>query len=43
VIDDELIMLIESHVSRNKVKGYKMEGFDIQLIGRPTRKKYSVG
>lgn len=43
VIDDELIMLIESHLSRKKVKGYKIEGFDIQLIGRPTRKKYSVG
>ena len=43
VIDDELIMLIEAHLSRKKVKGYKIEGFDIQLIGRPTRKKYSVG
>lgn len=43
VIDDELIALIESHLSRKKVKGYKIEGFDIQLIGRPTRKKYSVG
>ena len=43
VIDDELVMLIESHLSRKKVKGYKIEGFDIQLIGRPTRKKYSVG
>ena len=40
VIDDELIMLIESHLSRKKVKGYKIEGFDIQLVGRPTRKKY---
>ena len=43
VIDDELIALIEAHLSRKKVKGYKIEGFDIQLIGRPTRKKYSVG
>ena len=43
VIDDELVMLIESHLSRKKVKGYKIEGFDIQLIGRPTRKKYSLG
>ena len=39
VIDDELIMLIESHLSRKKVKGYKIESFDIQLVGRPTRKK----
>ena len=43
VVDDELVMLIESHLSRKKVKGYKIESFDIQLVGRPTRKKYSVG
>ena len=42
VIDDELVKLIESHLSRKKVRGYKIEGFDIQLIGRPSRKKYSV-
>lgn len=40
VIDDELIRIIESHLSRKRVKGYKIEGFDIQLIGHPTRKKY---
>lgn len=42
VIDDELVQLIESHLSRKRVRGYKIEGIDIQLIGRPTRKKYSV-
>ena len=42
VIDDELVKLIESHLSRKKVRGYKIEGFDIHLIGRPSRKKYSV-
>ena len=42
VIDDELVRLIESHLSRKRVRGYKIEGIDIQLIGRPTRKKYSV-
>lgn len=42
VIDDDLVALIESHLSRKRVRGYKIEGFDIQLIGRPTRKKYSV-
>ncbi|MBQ7812289.1 MAG: transcriptional repressor [Bacteroidales bacterium] len=40
VIDDELIELIESHLNRKRFKGYKVEGIDIQLIGRPTRKKY---
>ena len=42
VIDDELLQLIESHLSRKRVRGYKIDGFDIQLIGRPSRKKYSV-
>lgn len=42
VVDDDLIALIESHLSRKRVRGYKVEGFDIQLIGRPTRKKYTV-
>jgi Fe2+ or Zn2+ uptake regulation protein len=39
VVDDELIQMIESHLSRKKVKGYKIESYDIQLVGRPTRKK----
>ena len=42
VIDDELVQLIESHLSRKRVRGYKIDGVDIQLIGRPSRKKYSV-
>ena len=42
VVDDDLVSLIESHLSRKRVKGYKIEGFDIQLVGRPTRKKYLV-
>lgn len=42
VVDDDLVALIESHLSRKRVRGYRIEGFDIQLIGRPTKKKYSV-
>ena len=42
VIDDELVSLIESHLGRKRFKGYKLEGIDIQLVGRPTRKKYTV-
>lgn len=42
VIDDDLIKLIESHLGRKRFKGYKVEGVDIQLLGRPTRKKYTV-
>lgn len=42
VVDDELIAMIESHLLRKKFKGYKLEGIDIQLVGRPTRKKYTL-
>ncbi|MBE6232418.1 MAG: transcriptional repressor [Bacteroidales bacterium] len=42
VIDDDLVAIIESHMKRKRVKGYKIEGVDIQLIGRPTRKKYMM-
>ena len=42
VIDDELIQLIESHLNKKRFKGYKVEGVDIQLMGRPTRKKYAL-
>ena len=40
VIDDELIELIESHLCRKKFRGYKIESIDIQLVGKPTRKKH---
>ena len=42
VIDDELVAMIESHLARKRFKGYKLESIDIQLVGRPTRKKYTV-
>ena len=42
VVDDELVALIESHLSRKKFKGYKLESIDIQLVGRPSKKKYAV-
>ena len=42
VIDEELIAIIEEHLGRKKFRGYKIEGIDIQLVGRPTRKKYTV-
>lgn len=42
VVDDELISLIESHLGRKRFKGYRIESIDIQLMGRPTRKKYTV-
>ena len=42
VIDEELINLINSYLGRKRFKGYKVEGIDIQIIGRPTRKRYTV-
>lgn len=42
VIDEELMGMIQSYLSRKHFKGYKVEGIDIQLIGKPTRKRYTV-
>ena len=42
VIDEELMGMIQSYLSRKRFKGYKVEGIDIQLIGKPTRKRYTV-
>ena len=42
VIDEELMSMIQSYLSRKRFKGYKVEGIDIQLIGKPTRKRYTV-
>ena len=42
VIDDELIGIIQSHLGNKRFKGYKIESIDVQLIGRPTRKKFIV-
>lgn len=39
VIDEDLLTLIRSHLGRKRFKGYKLETIDIQLIGRPTKKK----
>lgn len=40
VIDDELMKNIEAYLSRKRFKGYKIEGIDIQIIGKPSRKRY---
>jgi Fe2+ or Zn2+ uptake regulation protein len=42
VIDDELMKLVEAYLGRKRFKGYRIEGIDIQLLGRPTRKRYVV-
>lgn len=42
VLDEELLTMIQSYLGRKRFRGYKIEGIDIQLIGRPTRKKYMI-
>ncbi len=42
VIDEELLNMIQSYLGRKRFKGYKVESVDIQIIGRPTRKRYTV-
>ena len=39
VIDEELLSIVERHLLRRKFKGYRIENIDIQLIGRPSRRK----
>lgn len=40
IIDDELYQIIQSKLMRKRFKGFKVEDIDIQIIGRPSRKKY---
>ena len=42
VLDEDLLTLIKSHLGRKKFKGYKVESIDIQLVAKPTKKKYIV-
>ena len=42
VMDEDLAAMIHSLLGRKRFKGYKVESIDIQLIGRPTKKKYTV-
>jgi hypothetical protein len=42
VLDEELLAMIKTHLGRKRFKGYKVEHIDVQLIGRPTRRKYTV-
>ena len=42
VLDEDLAAVIKSHLGRKRFKGYKVESIDIQIVGRPTRKKYGI-
>ena len=38
IVDDELMDLIDAKLSRRRFRGYKVEGIDIQILCKPTRK-----
>ena len=38
ILDDELMDLIDAKLSRRRFRGYKVEGVDIQILCKPTRK-----
>ncbi len=42
IIDDELMEMIQAHLGRKRFRGFRIEGIDIQLIGRPTKKRYTI-
>ena len=39
IMDEELMELVEKHLRGRRFKGYKIEQIDIQLIGRPSRRR----
>ncbi len=38
IMDDELMDMIDSKLARRRFKGYKIEGIDIQILCKPTRR-----
>ncbi len=39
IIDEELMLLIESHLGHKKFRGFKIDDIDIQIIGHPSKSK----
>lgn len=42
IMDDDLVSIVDDFLGRKKFKGYTVEGFDIQILVRPTRRKYKT-
>ena len=42
VMDEDLAAAIHSLLGRKRFKGYKVESIDIQIVGRPNKKKYMI-
>lgn len=39
VLDNDLLEMVEKHLSKRRFRGFRIDHVDIQLIGRPSRKK----
>lgn len=39
VMDNDLLEMVEKHLSKRRFRGFRIDHVDIQLIGRPSRKK----
>ena len=42
IIDEELMLLIESHLGHKKFRGFKIDDIDIQIIGHPSKSKKTL-
>lgn len=41
--DEELYALVEERLKRRRLKGYKIDGIDLQVVCHPTRRKAAAG
>ena len=40
IVDDDLVSIVDDFLGRKKFKGYTIEGIDIQILVKPTRRRY---
>ena len=40
IMDDDLVSIVDDFLGRKKFKGYTIEGIDIQILVKPTRRRY---
>lgn len=38
LFDDDLLAMVNSHLGHKRFRGYTVEGIDVQIVVRPTRK-----
>jgi Fe2+ or Zn2+ uptake regulation protein len=42
IMDEDLVSIVDDFLGRKKFKGYTVEGIDIQILVKPTRRKYKL-